>query len=120
MNTFKVKFWAWYDEQIAAGWYRSSSLIVGWLTSAAVFSPEIVQFVFDHWDILGGMVLPKLDGDTKALILGLYLAFVAPPLRAWRQKKMQEIALKQAVKTGAVTSGVDTDQIDINVGKGTP
>ena len=117
MNNLKSKFWAWYDARIAAGWYRSSSLIVGWLTSAAVFSPELIQFVFDHWDIFGDRVLPKLDGDTKALILALYLAFVAPPLRAWRQKKMQELALKQAVKTGAVTSEAGTDEVQINVVK---
>lgn len=85
----------WYNQFIVAGWYRSWSLIGGWLTSAAVFLPDLLQFVVDHWGAVSGTALPSFTAEQKAMVLGAYVTFVAPPLRAWQQEKMQEAATKQ-------------------------
>lgn len=89
------KLTAWYNDHIVAQWYKSAALIGGWLASLIVFAPDIVQFVFDHWDIFGGVALPTMSPEYKALILGVYVTFIAPPLRAWQQKAMQKAAAEQ-------------------------
>lgn len=111
----KTKLAAWYDAHIAAAWYRSASLIVGWLLSAGVFLPDLLDFVANHWDLIGGAVLPKLDASTKAIILAVYIAFIAPPLRAWRQNKMQAAALKQAAQTGVISTRRGSDALLVAV-----
>lgn len=107
----------WYNSRIVAGWYRSASLIGGWLASGIVFLPDLLQFAADHWDLIGYFALPKFSAETKALILAVYVTFIAPPLRAWAQEKMRAAALKQAVETGAVTSLPFTTEVKVNVGK---
>lgn len=106
---------AWYDRNISAAWYRASSLIVGWLTAAAVFLPDVLQFLADNWGAISGVALPTLAPEHKAIILAVYIAFVAPPLRAWKQRKMQEAALTQAAKTGVIRSDPGTDAVRIEV-----
>jgi len=96
----KQRLTAWYNERIVAAWYRSAVLIGGWFTGAVVFLPDLLQFVIDHWGILADIALPTFSPETKSLILGFFVAFVAPPLRAWQQKRMQEAALKQAEVRG--------------------
>lgn len=104
-----------YNTHIVAGWYRSLAILGGWLTTAVLFAPDLLQFAADHWDVVGGLALPKFDAETKALVLAIFTAFVLPPLRAWQQKKMQEAALKQAVLNGSVTSEPHTSEVTVNV-----
>ncbi|MBT2299290.1 hypothetical protein J7E70_02325 [Variovorax paradoxus] len=98
----KQRLTDWYNEKIVAAWYRSAAILGGWLTSGLVFAPDILQFIVDRWDILGGMVLPTFSAETKTLILGLFVTFVLPPLRAYQQKKMQDAAIKQQAEAGKV------------------
>lgn len=113
----KQKLIDFYNARIIAGWYRSASLIGGWLTSLIVFAPDLLQFLAEHWELIGHFVLPTFEPETKALILAVYVTFIAPPLRAWAQRVMREAALKQAVMTGAVTSMPFTTEVKVNVGK---
>jgi hypothetical protein len=89
---------AWYNEHIVAEWYKSAALIGGWLTSLVIFLPDILQFVADHFDAIGGFAFPTMTPENKALILGVYVTFIAPPLRAWQQRSMQAAAKKQEVE----------------------
>jgi hypothetical protein len=100
MDDIKQRLTDWYNRNIVAGWYRSLALIAGWLTAGAVFLPDLLQFVINYWGILADIALPRFSAESKSLILGLFVAFVAPPLRAWSQKKMQQAALKQAEMRG--------------------
>jgi hypothetical protein len=111
----KQKLIDFYNARIIARWYRSASLIGGWVTSSIVFLPDLLQFLADHWELVGHFLLPTFDPETKALILAVYVTFIAPPLRAWAQNAMREAALKQAVKTGAVTSLPFTTEVKVNV-----
>lgn len=106
----------WYNQKIVAAWYRSSVVIVSWLMSLVLFLPDVIQFVFDHWDIFGDKLLPSVGASTKSIILGLYLTFGVPALRAWKQKKMTEASIKQNALLGNVVplpaSGVAPTAID--------
>jgi hypothetical protein len=104
-----------YNRKIVAGWYKSAALIAGWIVSGAVFLPDLIQFVFDHWDLFGSVLLPRLSPEAKATILALYLTFGAPPLRAWQQRSMQVAALKQAALTGNITTRVGLDAVIVAV-----
>ena len=102
LDTLKARLTAWYNRRIVAQWYKSAALIGGWLTSLILFAPNIAQFVVDHWDFFGPVVLPKFDTSTQAIVLGVYTTFVAPPLRAWVQKTMQQALIKQQAEAGKV------------------
>lgn len=102
LNVWKADFWAWYNEKIVAEWYKSAALIGGWLTSLVLFLPNLLQFIFDHWDLFGGMLLPKFDPTTQAIVLAVYVTFIAPPLRAWVQTTMEKAAIKQQSMQGKV------------------
>ncbi len=115
MEDFKLRFWAFYDQHFAAAWYRASSIVVGWIVSLAMFLPNMLDFVGSNWAGLAGLVVPKWTPETQALVMGVYVSFIAPPLRAWSQKKIREATLKQAVKTGQITSNVGTGEVQVNV-----
>lgn len=101
--TRKEKLTAWYNQHISAAWYRSSVLVCGWLISAALFLPDLLDFMSTHWGWFSEKLLPRqFSAETKALILSVYVTFIQPPLRAWKQKKMQAAALKQAEEIGKV------------------
>lgn len=91
----KQRILDWYNRHIVAGWYRSAALVVGWLTSAILFLPDLAQFVITYWGLLGSIALPTFSAEIKALLLGVFVTFIAPPLRAWQQEKMREAAKKQ-------------------------
>lgn len=98
MNSIKQKFFAWYDQNIQAGWYASLALIGGWATVAVAWLPEALQFIVDHMDFFGPLILPKMDDSTKAVVVSLYVAFGAPVLRAKIQTWMQRKAAQQQAK----------------------
>jgi hypothetical protein len=118
MNTFKVKFWAWYDAHIGAAWWASTAMWTGIVAGLVQYLPDWVQTVLDQMDLLGGVF--AWDQQTKIRIQGALLFVVLPIAKAWKQNYIRTKQLKQAVKMGEVTSDVNTDQIEINVGKGTP
>lgn len=113
--SLKARLTVWYDEHIVAGWYRSYALIAGWLTAAVSFAPDALQFTVDRWDLFGPIVLPKLSIEARVALFGIVTVFIQPPLRAWAQKKMQEAALIQAAKTGAVGSFIGSENIIVAV-----
>lgn len=113
--SLKARLTVWYDENIVAGWYRSYALLAGWLAAAVSFAPDALQFIVDRWDLFGPIVLPKLSLEARVALFGIVTVFVQPPLRAWAQKKMQEAALIQAAKTGAVGSFVGSENIIVAV-----
>ena len=103
MDEMELKLRDWYNRHISAAWYRSYSLIGGWLTAAIAFLPDLLQWaVVDNFELFAGIVLPTLDPMWKAALLGFYVAFVAPPLRAWVQRKMQEATIRQQAEAGKV------------------
>lgn len=106
----------WYNQKVVAAWYRSSVVIVSWLMSLVIFLPDLIQFVFDHWDIFGDQLLPSMSPSTKSLVLGIYLSIGVPVLRAWKQKKMTEASIKQNALLGTViplpSSGVAPTAMD--------
>lgn len=118
--TLKEKFMDWYNRKIVARWYFSAALVGGWLTSAALLLPDALQILVDHWDEVGAIALPTVPLYWKAVILFVYVNFVAPPLRAWVQEKMQKAAIKQQAEAGKVIplppSGVPIASVDLNVG----
>ena len=99
MIEFKAKFWAWYNDKIVAAWYASLSMWVGVIAAALPLLLDGAQALLDSINVLGGAL--ALEPATVFKIQ-LCLAVLIPPLRAWRQKKMQDAALVQAEKTGAV------------------
>lgn len=117
--TLKEKLRDWYKRKIVAKWYLSASVIGGWLTSAALLLPDGLQILVDHWDEFGAIALPTVPLFWKAVILFLYVNFVAPPLRAWVQTKMQKASIKQQAEAGKVIplppSGVPLDSVDLDV-----
>ncbi|QNK65774.1 hypothetical protein [Variovorax sp. PAMC26660] len=117
MNSFKTKFWAWYDAHIAAAWWASTAMWTGVAAGLVQYMPDWIQTGLDQMDLLGGVF--AWDQQTKIRIQGALLFIVLPIAKAWRQNFIRARQLKQAVKTGEVTSAVDTDLIDINVGKAT-
>lgn len=116
LQGLKAHFLDWYSENIVARWYASQALIGGWITAAIAFLPDLLQWaIVDNFDLFAGIALPTLDPMWKAAILGFYVTFIAPPLRARIQKKMQAAALVQAAKNGAVSSAKDTEALLITV-----
>lgn len=100
----------WYNRKIVAAWYKSSALIGGWLVSAVAFLPDFLQWaLIDNYQFFSGVVLPTMDLETKAMLLGFYVTFVAPALRAYVQKNMQAAAVKQAVVRGDAVITVPAD-----------
>lgn len=102
MNELKARLTAWYNRKISAGWYRSASLIGGWAVAGIAWLPDLAQYVVDHFDFFGGVLLPKLSPEAKAAALGFYVTFLAPPLRAWIQETMQKMTIKQQAEAGKV------------------
>lgn len=116
LTSLKARLTVWYDENVVARWYASQALIGGWIVSAVAFLPDLLQWaVVDNFELFAGIALPTLDPLYKAALLGFYVTFIAPPLRARIQKKMQAAALVQAAKSGAVSSAKDTASILIAV-----
>lgn len=114
--SLKARLTVWYNENVVARWYASQALIGGWIVSAIAFLPDLLQWaVVDNFELFAGIALPTLDPLYKAALLGFYVTFIAPPLRARIQKKMQAAALVQAAKSGAVSSAKDTASILIAV-----
>lgn len=110
---FKAKFFAWYDRNIVAGWYRSLAVLAGWALGAVMFLPNIIDFLSQYAPVLTDIALPHLSPESKSILTGLFLSIGLPALRAWQQKKMQTIALKQAVKRGdVVPTGVVGGPVD--------
>lgn len=115
-ETLKARLTAWYDSNVVARWYASQALIGGWITAAIAFLPDLLQWaIVDNFELFAGIALPTLDPMWKAALLGFYVTFIAPPLRARIQKKMQAAALVQAAKSGAVSSAKDTAAVLIAV-----
>lgn len=99
--TTKASLKDWYNRKVQAAWYKSDALIGGWITAGLAFLPDLLQWaIVDNFDLFTGIVLPTLDPLWKAALLGFYVTFVAPPLRARLQKNMQAAAVKQAVERG--------------------
>lgn len=115
LASLKVRLAVWYDDHIVAGWYRSYALIAGWLAAGVAFAPDALQFIVDRWDLFGPIVMPKLSLEARVALFGIVTVFIQPPLRAWAQKKMQEAALIQAAKTGAVGSFIGSEKIIVAV-----
>lgn len=115
MNDLKERLRAWYDAHIAAGWYRASSVLVGWALSFVMFLPNLLDFVANYWGGLSGLAMPKWSPETQAFVLGIYVTFIAPPLRAWAQKKIRQLTLVQAARTGQLASGEGTETIQVLV-----
>lgn len=115
MNDLKERLRAWYDAHIAAGWYRASSVLVGWALAFVMFLPSLLDFVAANWSALSGLAVPKWPPETQALVLGVYVSFVAPALRAWAQKKIRQLTLVQAARTGQIASGAGTEAIEVRV-----
>lgn len=114
--SLKARLTDWYNANVVARWYASQALIGGWIVSAVAFLPDLLQWaVVDNFELFAGIALPTLDPLYKAALLGFYVTFIAPPLRARIQKKMQAAALVQAAKSGAVSSAKDTASILIAV-----
>ena len=115
MSDIKTRIIDLYNKYIVAKWYRSSSLVVGWMISAVVFLPDALDLAAQNWDFISGVALPTMSPELKALVLGLYVTFGAPALRSWRQKVITQAALVQAVESGMVTSAHGTEAVTVQV-----
>lgn len=104
-----------YNRRISARWYSSWVLIGGWLTSMVLLLPDMLDYAAAHWDYFGGLLMPKFSLETKALVLFVYVNFIAPPLRAFVQRKMQQAQILQQAEQGKViplpASGVSTTSV---------
>lgn len=108
--TTKGELKDYYNRKYQAAWYKSEALIGGWITAGLAFLPDLLQWaIVDNFDLFTGIVLPTLDPLWKAALLGFYVTFVAPPLRARLQKNMQAAAVKQAVERGDAVITVPAD-----------
>ncbi|MFL9670432.1 hypothetical protein WIX39_026115 [Variovorax sp. AB1(2024)] len=115
MNSLKARLVAWYDTHFAAAWYRSSAMWTGILAGLVQFAPGWIQSALDQFDLLSGAF--QWSTQTKIIIQSVLLFVVLPAAKAMQQKSIREATLKQAVKTGEVTTNVGTDAVQINVGK---
>ena len=97
--TFKERFFAWYDKHVVAAWYQSVSMWVGVIAAALPMLLDSAQAVLDQIGLLGGALALE---PTTVFRIQLALALLIPPLRAWRQKSMQDAALVQAENVGSV------------------
>jgi hypothetical protein len=102
----------WYNARISARWYTSTALVGGWLTSAVLFLPDLLDMLAGNWQVFGDFLLPSFSVETKAIVLAIYVNFIAPPLRAFVQRKMQQAQIKQLAEqekvVPLVASGVNT------------
>lgn len=122
-NTLKSRWAAlsarattWYDAHIVAAWYRSVALYVGMSATIVPYLPDWLQLALDHWD-MASVLIPRLSPEGKAALQAFILLVLLPIAKAWQQKAMREAALKQAVKTGAVSSEVGTEEVQVNLHK---
>lgn len=104
---------AWYDKHIAARWWASSAMWVGIAAGAVEYLPDWLQMGLDQLDLLGGVF--AWDESTKRVIQSFMLFVILPIAKAWRQKSMQAAALKQAAKTGAISSPSSSQALLIDV-----
>lgn len=98
----RARLRAWYNAHISAAWYKSAALIGGWATSFLLLLPDLLQIGVSHWDEIGAAAFPTVPLYWKALILFVYVNLIAPPLRAWVQKKMAQAVIKQQAEAGKV------------------
>lgn len=104
---------AWYDKHIAARWYASTAMWVGIAAGLVQYLPDWIQMALDHLDVLSGVF--QWDEATKRMIQTVLLLVVLPIAKAWRQNSMQAAALKQAARTGAISSPAGTEALLIDV-----
>ena len=117
-ETHKAAFWAWYNKNFQAGWWRSQSM---WAAIFALCAPVLLYMlegVLGQWPVLAEIL--KLSPFQSMVLQAVIAATVIPWLRARIQPPMQEAALRQAVETGRVSSDVDTSAVLINVPGGQP
>jgi hypothetical protein len=116
MIDLKARFAAWYDAHIVAAWYRSVALYLGMSAAIVPYLPDWLQLALDHWD-MASVLIPKLSPEGKAVLQAFILLVLLPIAKAWQQTAMREAALKQAVKTGQVSTEVGSDAVQVTVVK---
>lgn len=115
--TLKQRLTEWYDAHVVAAWYKSYALYVGMLAGTLPYLLNAMDAALASWPDVASAL--KLNPVTT-MVLQIFLATVVlPAAKAWQQKSMRLAALKQAAKTGQISSQEGTDSIDIQVA-GTP
>lgn len=100
---------AWYDRHIAARWWASSAMWVGIAAGLVEYLPDWLQMALDNWDVASGALL--VDDSTKRVLQALLLFVALPIAKAWRQQKMTEATIVQAVKDGRLAPSPSTDSV---------
>lgn len=89
----------WYNKHIAAHWWASASMWMGVIAATLPLILDGGQAILDNINLLGGALAWS---PTTVIRVQLVMAVLIPPLRAWRQKNVEQAALYQAAKDGKV------------------
>jgi hypothetical protein len=109
----KLQLTAWYDKHFSAGWWRKTSVYgaaVGLLLPAILM---IGQSAMDNWTQVAQVL--NLSPWQTMCVQALFAVVIVPLLAAWKQKSVRAAVLKQAIKTGEVTSDEKTDVVQVNL-----
>lgn len=85
----------WYNKYIVARWYSSMALWVGVLAGLIEYLPDWLQALYDNFGVASDALF--LTDSQRRATQAVLLFVVLPIARAWRQKKMTEAAIKQAL-----------------------
>ena len=108
----KQRLTDFYNARIVAGWYASWAMWLGLLGTLLPVLLDGAQLLIDHWPE-AAQALQLSARDT--LVIQIVIATLIPPARAWQQKTMQAKALKQAARSGVITTAAGTEPLLVAV-----